>query len=95
MERLILEREGYSERIRRMFGRRMVIALTGQRRVGKSFVMKAVIEEKRRDGNANIIYIDKERTEFDDIATYKDLESYVRERLMDGKDNYLFIDEVQ
>ena len=78
-----------------MFGRRMVIALTGQRRVGKSFVMKAVIEEKRREGNANIIYIDKERTEFDDIATYKDLESYVKERLMDGKDNYLFIDEVQ
>ena len=78
-----------------MFGRRMVIALTGQRRVGKSFVMKAVIEEKRRDDNANIIYIDKERTEFDDIATYKDLESYVKERLMNGKDNYLFIDEVQ
>ena len=73
----------------------MVIAVTGQRRVGKSFVMKAVIEEKNRDDNANIIYINKERTEFDDIVTYKDLESYVKERLIEGKDNYLFIDEVQ
>jgi predicted AAA+ superfamily ATPase len=78
-----------------MLGRGMVIALTGQRRVGKSYTMKAVIEEKRRDANANIIYIDKERTEFDDIVTYKDLESYVKERLTPEKDNYLFIDEVQ
>ena len=95
MEQLLLERDGYSERIRRMFGRSMVIALTGQRRVGKSSVMKAVIEEKRQEDNANIIYINKERTEFDDIVTYKDLELYVKERLMNDKDNYLFIDEVQ
>lgn len=95
MEYLLLEREGYSDRIRRMFGRKMVIALTGQRRVGKSYTMKAVIEDKRLDSNANIIYIDKERTEFDDIVTYKDLESYVKSRLSVDKANYLFIDEVQ
>ena len=95
MEQTLLERDGYSDKIRKMLGRGMVIALTGQRRVGKSYTMKAVIEEKRRDANANIIYIDKERTEFDDIVTYKDLESYVKERLTPEKDNYLFIDEVQ
>lgn len=95
MEYLLLEREGYSDRIRRMFGRKIVIALTGQRRVGKSYTMKAVIEDKRLDSNTNIIYIDKERTEFDDIVTYKDLESYVKSRLSVDKANYLFIDEVQ
>lgn len=95
MEQTLLERDGYSDKIRKMLGRGMVIALTGQRRVGKSYTMKAIIEEKRRDANANIIYIDKERTEFDDIVTYKDLESYVKERLTPEKDNYLFIDEVQ
>ena len=78
-----------------MLGRGMVVALTGQRRVGKSFTMKAVIEEKRDEANANIIYIDKERTEFDDIVNYKDLGAYVKERLLDDKENYLFIDEVQ
>lgn len=92
---LLLEREGYSERIRNMFGRGMVIVLTGQRRVGKSYTMKAVIEEKSQDTNANIIYIDKEKAEFDDLVTYKDLGAYVKGRLADGKDNYLFIDEVQ
>lgn len=95
MEQKLLERDGYSDKIRKMLGRGVVVALIGQRRVGKSYTMKAVIEEKRQDANTNIIYIDKERTEFDDIVTYKDLESYVKERILLGKDNYLFIDEVQ
>ena len=36
MKQKILERLGYSNRIERMLGRGMTIALTGQRRVGKS-----------------------------------------------------------
>lgn len=64
MEQILLERDGYSDKIRKMPGHGVVVALIGQRRVGKSYTMKAVIEEKRRDANANIIYIDKERTEF-------------------------------
>ena len=39
MKQKILERLGYSNRIERMFGRGMMIALTGQRRVGKSCVI--------------------------------------------------------
>ena len=36
MKREILDRMGYSARIEQMFGRGIIIALTGQRRVGKS-----------------------------------------------------------
>ena len=39
MKQKILERLGYSCHIERMFGRGMMIALTGQRRVGKSCVI--------------------------------------------------------
>ena len=42
MKQKILERLGYSNRIERMFGRGMMIALTGQRRVGKSCVMRRI-----------------------------------------------------
>ena len=42
MKQKILERIGYSEHIERMFGRGMMIALTGQRRVGKSCVMRRI-----------------------------------------------------
>lgn len=95
MKQNLIERQGYSERIERMFGKGMVIALTGQRRVGKSCVMKRIYEKYSQDSHNNVIYIDMEKTAFADIYNYKDLEKYVAERIDSSKDNYLFIDEVQ
>lgn len=45
MERNIIDRSDYSERIERMFGRGIIVALTGQRRVGKSCVMRSIKEK--------------------------------------------------
>ena len=95
MKQILLERQGYSERIERMFGKGMVVALTGQRRVGKSCVMRRIYEKYSQDNHNNVIYIDMEKTAFADITNYKDLEAYVAERLDTTKENYLFIDEVQ
>lgn len=95
MKREILERMGYSARIEQMFGRGIIIALTGQRRVGKSCVMRRIRDRIAANADNYVIYIDKEKTAFDDIVTYQDLESYVNSRIEDGKENYLFIDEVQ
>ena len=95
MKQILLERQGYSERIERMFGKGMVVALTGQRRVGKSCVMKRIYEKYSQDNHNNVIYIDMEKTAFADITNYKNLEAYVAERLDTSKENYLFIDEVQ
>lgn len=95
MKQILLERQGYSERIERMFGKGMVIALTGQRRVGKSCVMRSIYEKYSQDSRNNVIYIDMEKTAFTSISDYKDLEKYVVERLDNSKDNFLFIDEVQ
>lgn len=94
MKQRLLERHGYSEKISRLLGKGIVVALTGQRRVGKSCVMRNIISNLTNDDN-NIIYIDKERTEYDEIITYKDLLLYVKERLAEDKNNFLFIDEVQ
>lgn len=95
MKQILLERQGYSERIERMFGKGMVVALTGQRRVGKSCVMKRIYDKYSQDSLNNVIYIDMEKTVFADITNYKKLEAYVAERLDTTKENYLFIDEVQ
>lgn len=95
MKQILLERQGYSECIERMFGKGMVIALTGQRRVGKSCVMRSIYEKYSQDSRNNVIYIDMEKTAFTCISDYKDLEEYVVERLDTSKDNFLFIDEVQ
>lgn len=95
MQQILLDRQDYSQHIERMFGRGIVVALTGQRRVGKSCVMKLIREKLMQDATNHVIYIDKERTEFDDIVTYKELDAYVKSHLAEGKENYLFIDEVQ
>ncbi len=95
MKQNILERQGYSSRIERMFGRGMIVALTGQRRVGKSCVMRRICTRLAENEENHIVYIDKEKTAFDEIANYKDLETYVANNIEEGKNNYLFIDEVQ
>ena len=62
MKQKLLERIGYSERIERMFGRRMMIALTGQRRVGKSCVMRRFLDHIAENEENHVIYIDKENS---------------------------------
>ena len=95
MEQTILERRGYSERIERMLGKGVIVALTGQRRIGKSCIMRVIKDKIEKDAANNVIYINKEKTTFDDIATYKDLDRYVADHIVTGKNNFLFIDEVQ
>ena len=58
MKQKILERLGYSNRIERMFGRGMMIALTGQRRVGKSCVMRRIYNHIAENEENHVIYID-------------------------------------
>ena len=73
-----------------------MIALTGQRRVGKSYVLRqlaVVIREKYPD--ANIVYINKEKKFFDYIRNDADLSAYLSEKFSNEADNYLLIDEVQ
>lgn len=91
----LISRPNYYSKLEKLLGKGVLIVLTGQRRVGKSYVMKELAARKQEEPNANVIYIDKEKTAFDTIATYKDLVIYVEEHLDKSKHNYLLIDEVQ
>ena len=51
----IIRREGYLERIKRLIGRETIVLLTGQRRVGKSYILKSVAEEMSQMPGSNII----------------------------------------
>ena len=91
----IINRPDYTDKVLRLFGKGLIIALTGQRRVGKSFIMKQVINLLSTDESNNIIYVDKEDEKFSSIITHTELTQYVEEHLLKDKTNYLFIDEVQ
>lgn len=95
MEELI-KRNRYIHRITPFIGKQLIKILTGQRRVGKSYMLKLIVREIRdKQPNANIIVIDKEREEFSIIDDHQQLYKYVKTQLKPGVSNYLFIDEVQ
>jgi hypothetical protein len=74
----------------------MMIALTGQRRVGKSFVLRELAETIReRFPKANIVYINKEKKAFADIKDDADLSAYLTDKFSEDGENFLLIDEVQ
>lgn len=84
------------ERIKPFMRTSIVKVLTGHRRVGKSYILYQLMELIREDEpDAHIIYINKEDLEFADILSYRDLFSYIGERLETGHRNYIFIDEIQ
>jgi len=74
----------------------MMIILVGQRRVGKSFMLRQVRNwlEENRPGST-VIYVNKELHEFSHISDAKGLYDYVVPEFTEGGDNYLLIDEVQ
>ena len=90
----LVSRPNYYSKVEKLLGKGILIVLTGQRRVGKSYVMKEIVQRKQQE-DACVIYIDKEKTAFDFIQTYKDLVAYVDEHRERGKHTYILIDEVQ
>lgn len=88
-------RHQYLDKIEKNLGKDLIIVLVGQRRVGKSYTLKMLRQQKEQDANNNIIFIDKEKQEFDHIKTYQDLNEYINTRYVKGKKNYILVDEIQ
>jgi predicted AAA+ superfamily ATPase len=95
-----LTRENYLEKINGFIGNRLIKVLVGQRRSGKSYLLRQIIHSLIIKGvnPVNILYINKEYTDFDLISNYTELEElillYQKELKPKGK-IFLFVDEVQ
>ncbi|MGP1460035.1 MAG: ATP-binding protein [Bacteroides sp.] len=92
----ILQRRVYIERIAPFMRTPVVKVLVGARRVGKSCILFQLMQRIRvEEQQPNIIYINKEDLAFADLRTYRELNDYLRCRLLPEARNYIFIDEVQ
>ena len=92
----LINREQYTDKVLNFIGKGLIVVLTGQRRVGKSCILKCAMEAlKSQDKEANIIYINKEFVEFRNIKSDLDLSAFVAKHICPKRKNYLFIDEVQ
>ena len=90
-----IRRQSYIDKIEKYLGKETIIVLVGQRRVGKSCILKMIRDEKMADSDNNVISIDKEKWQYDAIQTYRDLNEYIEKHWANDKYNYILIDEVQ
>ena len=94
--RILKKRKGYIDRIKPFMQKSVAKVLTGQRRVGKSFLLYQLIEEiLAEEPDANIIYINLEDFAFSFLQTAEDLHSYIISHSKEKAKNYIFIDEIQ
>lgn len=91
----ILSRPEYIHEIRQHLGKQTIIVLTGQKRVGKSFVLLDLKRLLSSDSQNNVIFIDKEKKEWKEIKNDSDLNDYIDARIDSTRTNFILIDEVQ
>lgn len=94
--RNIFNRNRYLSQIKPFVRKNLIKVLSGQRRVGKSYIIFQLIASIRdEEPDANIIYINKEDLAFDFINNSNDLNTYITSKLKTAQINYIFIDEIQ
>lgn len=93
-------RNEYTERITDYVGNRLIKVLVGQRRSGKSYILRQVAQRLIENGvkPENTLFINREFTDLEFLKTYKELDdlikTYKKELKPSGK-IYIFIDEIQ
>jgi predicted AAA+ superfamily ATPase len=92
----IRKRTTYLDKIKPFIGKPIIKVLTGQRRVGKSYLLFQIIQSVvEQEQNAAILYINKEDLAFSFLKTASDLNEYVLTNAAESGRTYVFIDEIQ
>lgn len=90
-------RENYLKKIRPFYNQDLIKVITGIRRCGKSVILRQIINEIIESGvkDENIIYMNFELSDYSEIKTSKELDKYIKDRLINADKYYLFFDEIQ
>lgn len=94
-------RDIYLKRINKFIDNKLIKVIIGQRRSGKSYLLRQIINSlinERGVNPGNIFYFNKEYTAFDDISDSRKLEelfNFYKKKLNVVGKIYIFLDEVQ
>jgi predicted AAA+ superfamily ATPase len=93
----MIQRQEYLNSLISFRDKQLIKVVTGIRRCGKSTLFELFQDYLRSDGvsDEQIISVNLEEGEYDEIETYKQLYSFVSERLLPDKKMHIFLDEVQ
>ena len=92
----LIERKQYLDKMINVIGTPDIKVITGVRRCGKSKLLDAFKEYIEENiPNNNIIHINFNLPEYDHLLEYRPLYDYINSQYVKGKENFVFIDEVQ
>lgn len=92
----LIERKSYLEQLINVIDTPDIKVITGVRRCGKSKLMDAFVSYvQNQSGSNNVIRIKLNLKEFENLKKGDNLYNYVTAHYVDGRRNFLFIDEVQ
>jgi predicted AAA+ superfamily ATPase len=96
MEENTIVRTLYVDEMKRFIDDPHVKIITGLRRSGKTELLKMVLAEiSQRVSADHIIYINFEDMDFEEITNAKQLNAYLKTKMLDDNKYYIFFDEIQ
>lgn len=92
----LIQRDFYLNKMKGVIGTPDIKVITGVRRCGKSKLLEAFKRYVESDvANSNVIHINFNLEQFEGLKEYHKLHSYIEKAYIEGKHNFVFIDEVQ
>jgi predicted AAA+ superfamily ATPase len=92
----IIERNKYTEKVAPFIRKPVAKVFTGQRRVGKSYLLFQIMRHLMQvEEHPNIIYVNLEDIRHSELRTAGLLHQHIAGQLAADRYNYIFIDEIQ
>ncbi len=92
----LIERDFYLEKLKNVIGTPDIKVITGVRRSGKSKLLENFKDYINKNvSNANIIHINFNLNKYEELKNYHKLNEYIENAYIEGKNNFVLIDEVQ
>ena len=94
---ILIQRKEFLNELIKWKNEKVIKVITGMRRAGKStllmqyqdYLIQSGVEENR------IVSINFEELEYEELCDYRKLYNYIKDKLIDGKTTYIFLDEIQ
>ena len=97
MKSQLIQRKEYLDKLIAFREKQIIKVITGVRRCGKSTLMELYQRYLLQQGISpeQIISINLEDYDFDELREAPKLYAYIKERIMQGRMTYIFLDEIQ
>jgi predicted AAA+ superfamily ATPase len=93
---MLIERRPYMQQLRELRNEHIIKVITGVRRCGKSTLLEMFSDELRKTvAKKQIQFYNFEDPDVFSIGGYKQIYDHIKVKLIAGKMNYIFLDEVQ